>query len=259
VQPGVAAKEGGRRILAHPPLQAGTVPEHFRRIREAYDQVRSSSFFYFRRIFPNPSPSFQNPSPRGPGGRPFDAPAPSGSFAGPRRTIWSSLGTSVQEGQEHEVYQQLLACHVRLGNQDDVLLRLYWLLRAVPGLDLGAIRALVALGLRQNWNGPCRELYHREVEQRPAEAVGERFTALLESPVPLAVLADWLEWRWSAAGALDHWQVIADDVTAMRSRFSAKMILPGRGFSWLPWTNWPGLAREAPWCESRKFAGSLKS
>lgn len=108
----------------------------------------------------------------------------------------------------------------RHGSTDDVILRLYWLLRAVPAVDPEQDPChWLALGLRRNWNGPCRELYLREIERRPAEALGERFTALLECAVPLFTLADWLDWRWQAAGCLGHWLVISMDLQTMRPRF----------------------------------------
>jgi hypothetical protein len=100
---------------------------------------------------------------------------------------------------------------------------LNWLLRTVPELD--PVRDpchWLARALRGGgWNGPCRELHQREIARRPEEVLEERFTQLLEVGAPLPVLADWLRWRWLAAGRLGAWQTITGDQAKMRPRFTA--------------------------------------
>jgi hypothetical protein len=91
-----------------------------------------------------------------------------------------------------------------------------------PGLDLVRLpRDWLAAGLRTTGpGGPLGELYRREIEGDPAEALGDRYRRLLEAMTPAAALADLLEWRWDAAGRFARWEVIGTDLAAFRTRLA---------------------------------------
>jgi len=124
-------------------------------------------------------------------------------------------------GEELEAYRGLCALADRPDRAAAACPRLYWLLRAAPELDPARSPCdWLVRGLRGGgWHSVCHELYRREVEHHPREALSERFESLLEAVVPLPQLAEWLRWRWLAAGRLGEARVIIDDIERMRPRF----------------------------------------
>jgi hypothetical protein len=218
VKPGVNSKDlrlaYTRLIRRFKPEQ---FPEHFRRIREAYDQIQ----FFARFTSPPETTPTDNGEPKA-----VAVPAPK-PFPDLRLTededidvLWRQ---ACQGGNALEAYRELSAIQARQPQRTDVIIRLYWLLWTLPSVDPGQDPChWLVQGLRQNATGPCFELYHREIEQRPAEALGERCNQLLEWDLPLPTLAALVEWRWLAAGAMGQWEIIAADIKAMRPRFAGK-------------------------------------
>jgi hypothetical protein len=236
VRPGTPAREVRKaysRLIRH--FKPEQYPEHFRRIRDAFEAVQRFGAFFDdlpeqepapeRIPFPDESPpdepAFPNleldPSPAdaGPGPRVFRRPGQEDDLG--------SLWDRACNGEMREVYQRLRELADRLGNPQEACVRLYWLLRTAPELDPcrspcdWLVRALRSGG----WSGPCRDLYEREINRRPEEVLEERFAHLLQVEAPLPILSEWYRWRWQAAARLGEWRVITRDLTAARPRFTA--------------------------------------
>jgi hypothetical protein len=218
VRPGVSPRDLRRAytrlIRRYKPEQ---YPDHFRRIREAYETVLR----FAGGGIPFPGDGFPDLPAEPP--RPARAPAADGLLPAPPspeqelREAWERACS----GDEEAAYARLrrLEAH-HLGNTD-VCLRLYWLLSLNPDLDAvrrpcdWLVQGLRASGLA----GPLRELYRRELAEDPGEALGERCTRLLEAPAPAGLVVDLLDWRWRAAakgGELAA--VVAADLERFRGR-----------------------------------------
>jgi hypothetical protein len=123
------------------------------------------------------------------------------------------------DGEKERAYVRLLELLDRFPRLE-VCVRLYSLLRGFPELD--ATRApcdFLVQGLYQSGGGgPCHELYRREIEDRPDEALSERFLQLLQklngSTQP-GVLTTIYQWRWSALGTLRQYDLIRDDLSQL--------------------------------------------
>ena len=123
-------------------------------------------------------------------------------------------------GREAHGYRALVEMEARFSGRRDLCLRLYWLLVAWPELDSGRKACdWLARGLRLGGlSGPLAELYRRELEANPEEALSERCAELLDSDAGSAPLADLAEARWRAAGRLDAFELIAEDLELLRAR-----------------------------------------
>ena len=62
------------------------------------------------------------------------------------------------------------------------------------------------------------ELYARELQGDPIEALQPRCKRLLECDCPAARLANFAQRRWEAAGSLGKWEIIAEDLQTLRER-----------------------------------------
>lgn len=215
LEPGASAldarKAYTRLIRRYKPEQ---FPEQFRRIRDAYEAIQAMSAWLA------PPPGFS----------PQPTPAQEAAPVLATRTVdpgddLDRLWEWACDGREAEAYQALRTLAERPDCLDAVFVRLYWLLRCSPELDPTAAPCdWLARGLRGGgWGGPCHELYHREIDRDPAEALRERFTHVLEAPAPLPVLTEWLSWRWQAAGLRCAWSTIIADIERFRPRFTADL------------------------------------
>jgi hypothetical protein len=228
-----------RLIRTYKPEQ---FPEHFRRIREAYE----AALRHAERFNPPPTPASEPDREDGtrPEAAPWDDQEPSrpGSVfrpPSPEEMPESSAadgraGESGRQedrvepwelacaGQDTLAYQRLLEQSQRHPGREDVYLRLYWLLATNPQLDRGRSRCdwlaqgLLATGLA----GRLRELYRQEIAANPGEALSERCGRLLQGPAAPGRLADLVEWRWQAALRLQNWNLLWDDRHALRQRLS---------------------------------------
>jgi hypothetical protein len=128
------------------------------------------------------------------------------------------LWDRVCKGEVETVYHRLRELHEKHPGQSAVYLRLYWLLALYPELDsLRSPCDWLATGLRATGlTGDLHELYRREMEGDPAEALTGRCAQLLACPVRAGLLASVAEWRWQAAGRLGQWDVVARDVQFLR-------------------------------------------
>jgi hypothetical protein len=237
VRPGVSDRDLRRAytrlIRVYKPEQ---FPEQFRRIREAYEAARQFASFF---ATPDPETPADVPAPedeRSPDPRPVPATPEAGDNTGTPvvdhpvpgpRSLEEELDEawdSAVDGDEARAYARLLELHDRHPERTDVCLRLYCLLSVAPGLDTRRPACVfLAQGLRQaGGSGPCHELYRREIETDPAEALTERFAGLLEAVTQPGLLATFVRWRWEAAGRQKRFDVIADDLPRLRTRLAVE-------------------------------------
>ncbi len=238
-------------------------PEQFRRIREAYEYLlRIADLFSSHVETPDASPDEEPqllPAPQEqssddgvsewlPESPQLEEEASAEDFASSRPRgsadeldeLWQLAVT----GNPSPAYERLVQLQQQYSGRIEVYLRLYWLLTLSPELDSRRVPAdwlvqgLLATGLA----GSLRELYREEVADDPAEALGERYGRLLDSPVHAGLLADLIEWRFQAAGRLGRWDVVAEDVRKLRRRFG-----PGEDQLWLRLLF--SLADELAWAE----------
>ena len=106
----------------------------------------------------------------------------------------------------------------RYPKRSEICLRLYSLLLVAPELDNRRTPCdFLVQGLCQTGGGgPCHELYRREIEDNPDEALTERFAELLHTTTQIGLLSTFVKWRWSTAGRLKRFNVIGDDLPGLR-------------------------------------------
>ncbi len=215
VTPGVDPRELRRAymrlIRTYKPEQ---YPEHFRRIREAYESVlRYAELFGKLGVSPEPEPEEVVPT----------APSPSQSEetpAGYRPPEVSELWQMACDGDSVTAYRRLVQLDEMEPGRTEVCLAAYWLLMLEPELDSvrqpcdWLARGLAAARL----GGPLRELYRREIAADPAEALSGRCDRLLRVPAPAGLVADLVEWRWQAAARLVRLATIGPDLQCLRPR-----------------------------------------
>jgi hypothetical protein len=209
-------------------------PEHFRRIRAAYEQILRYVELFERSLDASdtaePTQPAQasdddvlrkEPSPSAPGRYTPTLDRPS-SLEPPPAGEMDLLWQRAIAGDESAAYAGLAALVEREPQRIGIYLRLYWLLAVEPQLDATRspidwlVRGMGATGR----TGPLGELYRRELELRPEEALGQRSEALLQAMSAPAELASVLSWRWRAAGRLARWGLVAAEVERMRDRIS---------------------------------------
>jgi hypothetical protein len=204
-----------RLIRSYKPEQ---FPDHFRRLREAYEMVLRH--VEFRQA------TGQDDSPDGQVAVRFDAPnephqqPPSGGDATWTDTL-EGLWEMACSGQESVAYERLRALFDRHPGHPDLCCRLYWLLALAPELDPArAPEDWLAEGIMSGGlAGPLGELYRRELVLNPDEATSERCAKLLGAPASAGVLASFVEARWRAAAlSADASDLVVRDLDQLRPR-----------------------------------------
>jgi hypothetical protein len=233
VAPGVSERDlrraYARLIRAYKPEHS---PEQFRRIREAYETVRSYAAFYTtfeapadppappdedRQVAPSLSGVPESDDPAAPVEDRAPVPLP--------RTLDEELDEAWEwavAGDEARAYARLLELRDAHPGRPETYLRLYCLLGLAPELD-GRRKPcdFLAECLRESGGGgPCHEPYRLEIEDDPAEALTGRFVALLEATTQPGLLATFVEWRWRAAAGRGRFDVIGNDVPGLRARLA---------------------------------------
>ena len=220
-----------------------THPAHFQRIRQAYEAIHSRVESHEPDDDPVP------PEPAS-GGDPLEESAETVTrqptspetrlerTSRPRRpdrrpvSIEGRIDAArklIRSGDLALGYRQLAELQRQYPAHEEPAVQLYWLLRLDPGLDTEREPAdwLVQGMLARGPGGRLLELYRRELDARPAEALAPRCTQLLERPAPTERTFDLLTRRWSAAGRVSAWPVIGADVGKHRDRY-----LPDDRQSW---------------------------
>lgn len=194
-------------------------PEAFRRLRQAYEQALVWADVHARfRSEPEDerqqAPAVEESPPTPHHHRPDTKPT---------RSVEEEVSEAWSRWQDDPAAacRQLLALHERHPQHQDVYLRLYWLLKLRPQLDAQGspgdwiTRGLLASGAA----GPLRELYRRELLERPGEALSERSTKLLHCQQDAGRLLDLAAMRWRAAARLRQFDTIGQDVEELRPRW----------------------------------------
>lgn len=234
VVPGVGPRELRRAytrlIRTYKPEQ---YPEHFRRIREAYESL----LHYAEFLGVSDSPSEPDASPEADVSAPKSArrnepsPRPEAEdgerIAAPppyRPPDVAELWQMARDGDAATAYRRLVQLEETEAGRTDVCLAAYWLLVLEPRLDSGRgpcdwlARGLEASRLA----GPLHELYRREIAENPAEALSGRCSRLLRAPAAAGLLAELAEWRWRAAARLKRLSILGLDLERLRPRLEAK-------------------------------------
>jgi hypothetical protein len=210
-------------------------PDHFRRIRDAYETVlrhvewreraatqaaapppeaaRTDSIIAAAGMPPGqPKAERPRPSPQ-PGRNPLP---PIASIEDQLEALWEQA-----IGGDPAAYLRLAALERQNPGRRELPVRLYWLLVVWPELDASRDPCdWLIRGIRSGrLSGPTAELYRRELEEQPAESLAPRSLELLNTAAELGQLADLVEWRWRAAGRLDRLDVIPAELTRLRPRF----------------------------------------
>ncbi len=214
-------------------------PDHFRRLREAYEIVLRQVEWCEARFVQQPIDSPEELPPAEPVQQINDAvtdpsaPSPSSSSdeLSPKLDPSSpaaahrwyddldKLWQRAIDGDEG-AYRQLVDIEARFSGRRDLCLRLYWLLVAWPELDPRReacdwlVRGLKLGGLA----GPLAELYRRELDERPGESLTDRCAELFDAPSQPGPLADLVAARWRAAGRLGQFEPIPEDLERLRER-----------------------------------------
>ncbi|MBM4068468.1 MAG: J domain-containing protein [Planctomycetes bacterium] len=217
-------------------------PEQFRRVREAYEAAS-----LYGQWLPRLGGDLG----------PIPAATPAGEEANPRAGEANipvrSIGLDAVDldkvwrqainGNERAAYASLVAQLDSCGPNLEVTMRLYWLLFVRPELDDRRercdwlVRGLLDHGM---WTG-CRELYRREIEERPEEGLSGRFRRLLEAMPSGRDVEDLLIWRWQAAGRLHDHHTIGSDMKALRTRMASAdeswaraLLVAADELAWMP-------------------------
>jgi hypothetical protein len=204
-------------------------PDQFRLIREAYEACQERAAWYRPDPVeysppPPPRPVSRPPAPRPPAADaehepvvdPWVEPAPPGD---PVEEAWELAIV----GQEAEAYCELLRLHDAGHGGPTLSLRLYWLLAVNAALDPQRTRHhwLADALTRSEFRGPAVELYRRELETDPAEALDGQFdsgpyAAALARGGSAAALLGVVRWRVCAAGRRNWANRIRRDLVAVR-------------------------------------------
>jgi hypothetical protein len=191
-----------RLIRMYKPEQS---PDQFRMIREAYEKILKHIEWFGSRevsiVEPDDGDRAASETDSTVETRPAQSTLPPLQQGPAIERELVDLWEQACSGDERSAYGKLVQLHETHAGQVDICLRLYWLLSISPHLDDGRSPLdWLATGLKEsNLAGPLRELYRREIIAEPEEALGRRFTELLQHHARPGTLADMLQWRWQAA------------------------------------------------------------
>jgi hypothetical protein len=215
-----------RLIRTYKPEQ---FPEHFRRIRNAYEEcLRYVGWF-------QPAQETEtSPQESADDGRPVEAATGASEAVEaeshvPQRKSWEQQLADIWEfacqGCEQSAYDQLVELHHFHPGDVGVCVRLYWLLALVPELDPRRAAAdwLVEGLVKSDLTGPLRELYRREMQANPGLAQNDSIQRLLDVPCRAGLVIGLVEERWRAVNhAGDPGWLILRDLDALRGRIVAE-------------------------------------
>lgn len=241
-------------------------PDQFRRIREAYEVVLSHAESMHKLWSPS------DDSPNGQESLAEESVAETNHIdqqAQPRTRRSETRSTAVSseelwelacQGKEEQAYRSLVELHERNPQREEIVLRLYWLLIALPELDVSRSGCdWLTRGLRNCTRArSLLALYRRELAMDPAEAFSERCATLLTQDDSPDIGLELAESRWKAARGLKRWEVIAADLQALRARG-----YPAREAAWAQFLL--AAATQLAWADdtlradTRRLAGEIES
>ena len=191
-------------------------PDQFRRIREAYEACLERAT-WFRPHTPSPPPPPRPVSPRSDPSPDADEPVVRHSpdlertarqFDPPPDPV-ESLWELALDGQEEEAYRSLVRLMESDPDNEVLPLRLYWLLALNPALDAHRTRHhwLADALVRGRLSGPALELYRRELEANPEQALDDPhdpgpYSGVLGIEANPSAVMTVARWRVSAAGRI---------------------------------------------------------
>lgn len=207
-------------------------PAEFQQIRQAYETA--CSFAQWRDQFPDDDDSEDDGAETAAAGNadsphndeedlssnfPSSAVQPDPSAVGFQEEI-DEAWNRAKEGDIRSAYRSLIQLHERRPELDEVVLRLYWLLKIKPSIDSDKQPAdwLVEGMCRSSASGRLMQLYWSELENRPAEAVSPRIYRLLEASSEPFQRNDLLSRRWNAAASRDLPRIVEADLERERRR-----------------------------------------
>jgi hypothetical protein len=194
------------------------LPEHFRRIREAYETLQQYAAWNEMRASGSEVEPLQMPVSAAETKAPNETEATESTVRTPVETEESCWRWAVA-GEPERAYRALGEMRERRPDQVGPYLKLYWLLLAMPGLDTTCAPAdWLARGLASCGQfARLLERYAEELADDPQEALSPRFAKLLDQASgPL--LPELLEKRWQALTELGRWDVVAADLEAFCDR-----------------------------------------
>ncbi len=193
-------------------------PEQFRRIRDAYETLlRYAEWFHPGEVTKPSEVSSDSPVTKELAEEP--------AAAQPReREVEPTLDDYWQRacaGEEVQAYAALRRIQERRLGDEDVYVRLYWLLWARPDLDKERRAGdWLQEGLRQTLRpGSLLHLLQEDLEEYPEAAFGESYARLLDLGLPSGLLSNLLEARWLAADRLYKLAQCQGDLESFRGRF----------------------------------------
>jgi len=228
-----------RKIKRFKPEQ---FPEHFRRLRDAYEEVVSQMArdAFLKQIqgdapaenMPGTAPQDGNGASAGSDGSTTvaaeaQADGAQGSYPIVREAPFvpsspvDAAWLQAIEGDEAWAYRDLKGLAADPERAGDAPLRLYWLLSVRPELDSQKHRCdwLLEAFRREKLVGPALELYRRELERPGEEIESGRSEAALKMELPSYALYHLALSRWQALGARGAWKEILSDFPRLRKKF----------------------------------------
>jgi len=198
-------------------------PTEFRKIRDAYEAASSFARYW------NTSSSDETDEPDDSPSQDTDEnrAEEQASHSTPRLlSLEEQLQAAWQlarQGETQAAYDTLLRLQRENEDDGDVSLRLYWLLKISCLLDPQREPLdWLAVSMRATaLSGPATELYRRELDRNPKEALSDRCHKLLDLPASAAALSQLAALRWRAAGWLRCHRLIQDDLQRLRPVISS--------------------------------------
>ncbi len=212
-------------------------PEHFRRIREAYELLdqrlawaeANSAFNTENSALADGSAgtSASDEGAEAGGDEPGQAALEPVRFASRDR---DDLWQKTRQGDLAEAYAHYAEL-ARQGRGDEtIFVRLFWMLRLTPEIDPARdARDWLVAGLKQcGLRGRLPELYRCEVIEDPQEALRSRCDAAIGCSGHPGLLIELVIARWGGAAKLQKWEVIAQDLETLRGRMQDESAVWGR-------------------------------
>ena len=211
-------------------------PEHFRRIREAFESVQRYTNFFQSISESNASatPAADAPS----ASAIHSSPIPVEVQASSVERVWQL----VVDGKVPEAYRQLVELIDQTPDRADVYVRLYWLCVIYPGIDSDRpavewlSRGLDQCGVR----GLLFDLFIAEVQDVPEEVSTTRFQKLMGRTASTEQLIPLVRLRWEMLCRASRWADILEEFEQVRDRLRSKDELGWLRLlvdlvSWLAW------------------------